>query len=612
MFILYCYNFIFLCTGGYSILGGAGGAGISGSGSSGGDGGAGGTGGVGGLSSGIYYKNSTHITSEWNDIFNISSGYGGKGGAGGNGGDSWNVDAGDGGAGGTGGAGGLSSGFYINDSRDNRNFWNNITNIINGVGGAGGTGGDGGTGTPSGNPGPDGQNGLNGNCYGFVLENSSNCLSYFNSIFCPNNVDNGSNNQWDNGCIGNYWSYYSGFDFCPVDGIGDIPYWLNGSANSNDNHPIYSFSLFFLSDLDGDGLNNSEELTLGVDGYITKPCNPDTDDDDLSDYWEWKNSTNPLNPNTDGDPVEDGAEVDLNTDPLNPWWYPMPNLNISHFYSTIIYKDQSFMIDFVITNNGIWEAENIIIILKIEDLGIILYNNSNSPLSLSVDETKYINVECDPINSIGTYKMNLTIDPYNSINETYSSKDGSLRLNSESDNFKLENLTIVSKVLSMDIIDQFFSDSYFNLTFYVFDASDPTQGIEGVGWSLKWNGTDVSGDIIPIGGGNYSISLTPITVESGENPIRLEGSIIASGFDQKDFEFFFTVDPEVFDKTQPQPSPYAIIDGDNDDDDEGDKGAGIIIVGIIILASVGAGVIVIFVLIKKNIINLSKLKRKPK
>jgi len=69
-----------------------------------------------------------------------------------------------------------------------------------------------------------------------------------------------------------------------------------------------------LSDLDSDGLIDTEEKTLGTDLY-----NFDTDSDGLSDYQEVKiYKTDPLNPDTDGDGFKDGQEVVNGYDPLLP------------------------------------------------------------------------------------------------------------------------------------------------------------------------------------------------------------------------------------------------------------------------------------------------------
>ncbi|MFX0021273.1 MAG: OmpL47-type beta-barrel domain-containing protein [Candidatus Hermodarchaeota archaeon] len=47
-----------------------------------------------------------------------------------------------------------------------------------------------------------------------------------------------SNNQWDNGTIGNYWDDYLGVDYND-DGIGDSPYIISGTAENQDNFPIW-------------------------------------------------------------------------------------------------------------------------------------------------------------------------------------------------------------------------------------------------------------------------------------------------------------------------------------------------------------------------------------
>ena len=81
---------------------------------------------------------------------------------------------------------------------------------------------------------------LEGNLRGINSYSSSN-LFYKNYLLSnsQNALDNGYNNQWDNGNIGNYWGNYSGID-ADYDGIGDTPHYVFGSAGSQDNFPIFN------------------------------------------------------------------------------------------------------------------------------------------------------------------------------------------------------------------------------------------------------------------------------------------------------------------------------------------------------------------------------------
>jgi len=87
-----------------------------------------------------------------------------------------------------------------------------------------------------------------------IIENSSNYAIritnnsalnsiYHNYILYNNNgstqaSDDGSNNNWDNGSIGNYWSDWLSPDYNAPQGIVDLSYNIAGSSNSNDNYPI--------------------------------------------------------------------------------------------------------------------------------------------------------------------------------------------------------------------------------------------------------------------------------------------------------------------------------------------------------------------------------------
>ncbi len=78
---------------------------------------------------------------------------------------------------------------------------------------------------------------------------------FFENYFSMNNIhafDDSIQNFWDNGTIGNYWDDYSGVD-ANDDGIGDTPYYVNGSAGSVDNYPIWD---------DGPGVDDVEPLIV--------------------------------------------------------------------------------------------------------------------------------------------------------------------------------------------------------------------------------------------------------------------------------------------------------------------------------------------------------------
>lgn len=67
------------------------------------------------------------------------------------------------------------------------------------------------------------------------------------------------------------------------------------------------------TDIDGDGLSNDEEVSLGTEPYLT-----DSDNDGLSDYDEINvYMTDPLLPDSDGDGVSDAEEINFYaTDPV--------------------------------------------------------------------------------------------------------------------------------------------------------------------------------------------------------------------------------------------------------------------------------------------------------
>ena len=77
---------------------------------------------------------------------------------------------------------------------------------------------------------------------GVEIHGGNNNLLYMNN-FVENKInaeDQGNNNRWDNGSIGNYWDDYEGQDL-NGDGIGDTPYDVPPAGGSADNYPIITF-----------------------------------------------------------------------------------------------------------------------------------------------------------------------------------------------------------------------------------------------------------------------------------------------------------------------------------------------------------------------------------
>lgn len=112
-------------------------------------------------------------------------------------------------------------------------------------------------------------------------------------------------------------------------------------------------------------------------------------------------------------------------------------------------------------------------------------------------------------------------------------------------------------VMNVEILSQIFSTEKFNITFFVY--KDSGQGIDFATIQMWWNGTGVSSNIQNLGGGIYNVSLDPITTFPGENPILLNMTISANGFEDKYFETYIAVDPDVIDKTFPKKEGPAIL-----------------------------------------------------
>lgn len=88
-------------------------------------------------------------------------------------------------------------------------------------------------------------------------------------------------------------------------------------------------------DDDNDGLTDSEEAALGTD-----PQNTDSDGDGLSDNEEVNLQTDPLVADTDGDGFSDFDEIEANTNPLDANDSPPSGSNLLNLIIIKIAKDR--------------------------------------------------------------------------------------------------------------------------------------------------------------------------------------------------------------------------------------------------------------------------------
>jgi len=112
--------------------------------------------------------------------------------------------------------------------------------------------------------------------------------------------------------------------------------------------------------------------------------------------------------------------------------------------------------------------------------------------------------------------------------------------------------------LQVEIFEDFYSFEHFNFTFLV--RNNLRRRVETAIFQLWWNGTDVSSAVQNHGNGYYFVSLEPITVALGEDPIILNMTISASGYEVLYYETFIAIDPDTLSGgNDPQIFGYNII-----------------------------------------------------
>jgi len=93
----------------------------------------------------------------------------------------------------------------------------------------------------------------------------------------------------------------------------------------------------------------------------------------------------------------------------------------------------------------------------------------------------------------------------------------------------------------MENVNQFLTKDYFNFTFYLYNEDGFP--IDFATFQMWWDGINVSNNINNLSSGYYSVSLEPKTVLPTEDPIKLNMTIEAIGYDDLYFEIYLAVNP---------------------------------------------------------------------
>jgi len=205
------------------------------------------------------------------------------------------------------------------------------------------------------------------------------------------------------------------------------------------------------------------------------------------------------------------------------------------FVLTINVSSQAAFLQFSNLSTQMW-WDGVNISSDIVEVGNGLYNVSLTPIFVEPDENPIL--------------LNITFSAAH-----HSDKFFETYISVEPDSEPEE----VAKLLYIDILSQIFSIEKFNITFFVFNESK--HGIGSGTIQMWWNGSDVSSHIQNLGNGFYFVSLEPLTVKPGEEPIILEIAISTSEYEDFSFETYISVDPDILieDDIIPSEFPFFLI-----------------------------------------------------
>lgn len=377
------------------------------------------------------------------------------------------------------------------------------------------------------------------NGYGIYLANESDDnLLFYNSLsnnLIENAYDNGTNN-WNNSLLGNYWEDYIGVD-ANNDGIGDTPYNVSGPGGSIDYKPLMNIKPYFLetpNDVSYEVGTSGNKLTWKVVDMSRF----------LLTYDIFMN----------GLLIESGlllsqiADIEIFIDGLSPDNYIFTieiydgggTSSFDSVWVTVINTESIFTTtpnDFSYTegevgNNLSWTFSDVSTYNP-------TYTISRNNVPIIIDNPcvsgQIIEISVDGLD-VGSHGFTIEID------DGYG---GSI-LDSVWVKVNSSSVSNLNTLLYVGIVDQSFSIEEFNITFSVYNSK--SQGIDFAAIQLWWDGIDFSAGIQNSGEGLYFISVDPITVAPGGDPILLNMIISALGYQDKNFDTYLAVDPEILDK----------------------------------------------------------------
>lgn len=135
-------------------------------------------------------------------------------------------------------------------------------------------------------------------------------------------------------------------------------------------------------------------------------------------------------------------------------------------------------------------------------------------------------------------------------NQIIGNKNDSIQESSCTGNIFINNTCGLPKNMSIEVVEQTFTTQQFNLTFFI--SGENGNGIIVDSIDMGWNGVNATSNVTLLGEGYYLASLSPITVTPDEDPILLNMTVTADGYEDKYFETRLAVDPKTIEKEQSQ------------------------------------------------------------